>query len=477
MTATAVQFFLRTAESGEGADRERALEDPSMDLVIADRQRLLFEEASTEVELLAENPAVLGALLLAVRDWRLFELSPEINPRLRWYDPPWQRGERRTRPMPRPLEVPEDEVPRFRTAVLRTSVRCLRLMMLCADGREQLEAAGGPELLNRAALDNPLDDFVQNDVKAIFSAVYGGENAVRRIALSGVPTVVEMMHENRDSAIVQLAGVRRMCHLLAGDAKDAAVVIVPAAESPKRHDQANALPQDVPKEARSVAKGNNDENVELFEELDKFGAVVLAVETLARFDVDQYLALYVHVSRFIAYVAVKGECTNTPTHHSPRSRQLIHPAYCRAERQGRRASGRRPGLYQAALPSARAAARQEGARESGGGAARSTGSAGAQRVVWHPRREQALVRLVRCAAGRAVSTAAAVPALHRRRGKRHGRVGGRGARGGRLYAGGSRTASHLGARPARQARLQRVHDEAAQAQVLAGGDPPGPGRQ
>lgn len=292
--SSAVQFFLRTAEAGEGADGERALEDPAMDLVIADKQRLLVDEASTEVELLAENPAVMRALLLAVRDWRLLALSPDIDPRLRWYDPPWQRGERRDRPMPRPLEVPEDEVPRFRTAVLRTSVRCLRLLMLCADGREQLEAAGGPELLNRAALDNPLDDFVQADVKAIFRAVYGGENAVRRIAISGVPTVVEMMRENTDSAIVQLAGVRRMCQLLAGDGEPPAVVV--ATDSPTRADQQQPA------------------ITTLLDEIDTFGAVTLAVETLARFDVDQYLALYVHVGRFIAYVAVRG---------APRLRQSV----------------------------------------------------------------------------------------------------------------------------------------------------------
>ncbi|KAG7396204.1 hypothetical protein PHYBOEH_002645 [Phytophthora boehmeriae] len=196
----AVQYFLQTAEQGEGTNCENPLEDISTDVAITDKR--VLAEASTEVELLGENPAVTEALLHAVRNYRQLELSPDIDTFKRWYDPPW----RKNKPMPKFVVVPPNEVPRFRIAVLRSSIRCIRLMMFCQDGRRQLEESGGPAVLNQAVVENPLDDFVKKDVKAIFSAVYGGGNAVRRIIISNVPTVVEMMKENRDSAIVRLAG-------------------------------------------------------------------------------------------------------------------------------------------------------------------------------------------------------------------------------------------------------------------------------
>lgn len=281
-----MQYFLRTAEKGEGADCERELEAVGADEAITNKKKL-FEEASTEVELLVENGEVMRALLLAVRTCGSLELAPDLDPCRRWFDPPWQAESRR--PMKRFLDVPADELPRFRTAVLRTSVRCLRLMMQCQDGKTQLEACSGPETLNAAALAHPLDDFVQKDVKAIFSAVYGGENAVRRIVISGVPTTVELMRENSDSAIVQLSGVKRLCELLAGT-------------NARRYS-----PSHSPGRSNNVTKEDDGARRALFQELATFGAVTLSIETLRRFDVDQYLALYVHVSRFIAYVAVEGE--------------------------------------------------------------------------------------------------------------------------------------------------------------------------
>ncbi|ETN13145.1 hypothetical protein PPTG_08067 [Phytophthora nicotianae INRA-310] len=74
----AVQYFLHTAELGEGTNRDNPLEEISMDVVISDKR--VFEEASTEVELLSENPAVTEALLHAVRNYRKLELSPDIDP-------------------------------------------------------------------------------------------------------------------------------------------------------------------------------------------------------------------------------------------------------------------------------------------------------------------------------------------------------------------------------------------------------------
>ncbi|KAG6576471.1 Armadillo-type fold [Phytophthora cinnamomi] len=260
----AVQYFLHTAELGEGTNRANPLEEISMDVVITDKQ--VYEEASTEVEVLSENPAVTEALLHAVRNYRQLELSPDIDTFKRWYDPPW----RNNKPFPTFVVVPPDEVPRFRIAVLRTSIRCLRLMMLCHDGKRQLEESGGPAVLNQAVLENPLDDFVKNDVKAIFSAVYGGDNAVRRIVISNVPIVVEMMKENHDSAFVQLAGN----------------------QSDKQEKSKAIDPVEV-------------ERLALFAELDTFAVVTLVTETLNRFDVDKYLSLYVHACRFFSFVAIE----------------------------------------------------------------------------------------------------------------------------------------------------------------------------
>ncbi|GMF64583.1 unnamed protein product [Phytophthora lilii] len=288
----AVQYFLHAAELGEGTNRDNPLEEISMDVVITDKR--VFEEASTEVELLSENPAVTEALLHAVRSYRQLELAPDIDTFKRWYDPPW----RKNKPFPRFVTVSPDEVPRFRIAVLRTSIRCLRLMMFCQDGKRQLEGSGGPAVLNQAVVDNPLDDFVKNDVKAIFSAVYGGDNAVRRIVISNVPIVVEMMKENHESAIVQLAGVRRICSLLA----DVQARQYSPSQSPTRTAQPIS-PNNQPEAGDSKSVDPVElERLALFAELDTFSVATLVMETLNRFDVDNYLSLYVHVCRFISFL-------------------------------------------------------------------------------------------------------------------------------------------------------------------------------
>lgn len=159
-------------------------------------------------------------------------------------------------------------------------------MVFCTDARRALEELNGPEILNRAVLENALDDFVRNDVRAIFAAVYGGENAVRRIAIANVQVVVEMMKENLESAIVQLAGARRLCQLLS-----AANAVLYSPLAPSGTDAATAA---------AVAAAP------LFRDLDTFGAVELVTSALRRFDVDRYLSLYVHVARFLSFVAVEG---------------------------------------------------------------------------------------------------------------------------------------------------------------------------
>ncbi|OWZ14958.1 hypothetical protein PHMEG_00011491 [Phytophthora megakarya] len=290
---TAVQYFLHTAELGEGTNRDNPLEEISMDVAITDKR--MFEEASTEVELLSEHAGVTEALLHAVTNYRELELSPEIDTFKRWYDPPWHKQ----KPFPKFVSVPPDEVQRFRIAMLRTSIRCLRLMMFCQDGRRQLEELDGPAILNRAVLENPLDDFVKNDVKAIFSAVYGGNNAVRRILISSVPVVVEMMKENHDSAFVQLAGVRRICSLLA----DVQARQYSPSQSPTRTCTKQYQPDE--KIKSKPTDPVELERLALFAELDTFAVSKLVTETLNRFDVDKYLSLYVHVCRFISFVAVE----------------------------------------------------------------------------------------------------------------------------------------------------------------------------
>ncbi|TYZ61930.1 hypothetical protein PybrP1_001372 [[Pythium] brassicae (nom. inval.)] len=270
-----VQFFLRTAETGEGADPDRPVDEIPTDVVISDKR--VFEEASTEVELLTENAHVMRTLLHAIETHRTLTLAPDLDPLKRWYDPPW----RKEKPMPRFFEISPSDVPRFQIAVLRTSIRCLRLMMFVSDARRVLEELNGLEILNRAVLENVLDDFVKTDVKAIFSAVYGGENAVRRIAIGNVQVVVEMMKENLESAIVQLAGARRLCQLLS-DAN--AMLYSPLAPLSAPDGQAAAA-------AAATA---------LFRDIDTFGAVELVTSMLRRFDVERYLSLYLHTCRFIS---------------------------------------------------------------------------------------------------------------------------------------------------------------------------------
>ncbi|KAF1318474.1 hypothetical protein FI667_g13878, partial [Globisporangium splendens] len=291
-----VQFFLRTAETGEGTDPDCPVDALPMDVVITSKR--IFEEASTEIELLVENAHVMQTLLRGIETYHSLTLAPDLDPLRCWYDPPWRSASNNARLMPRFLDIRTDEVARFQIAVLRTSIRCLRLMMNCADARARLEKLNGPQILNNAVLENALDDFVKNDVKAIFSAVYGGENAVRRIVLANVQITVEMMSENRESAIVQLAGARRLCQLLT----DANVIMYtpvvsiseasvdPPASNPHQEQEAMAHESCMP----------------LFRDMDTFGAVPLLIPSLARFDVDAYLSLYFHVCRFISFVAVEA---------------------------------------------------------------------------------------------------------------------------------------------------------------------------
>eukprot|EP00644_Phytophthora_capsici_P011434 jgi/Phyca11/9389/fgenesh1_pm.PHYCAscaffold_37_\ len=212
----AVQYFLHAAEQGEGTNRNNPLEEISMDVVITDKK--VFEEASTEVELLSENPAVTEALLHAVRNYRKLELAPDIDTFKRWYDPPWVKN----KPFPKFVLVAPDEVQQFRIAVLRTSIRCLRLMMFCEEGKRQLEEAGGPAVLNQAAVENSLDDFSSEQAN---------------------PKTVDPVEFERRA---------------------------------------------------------------LFADLDTYAVSILVTETLNRFDVDKFLSLYVHVCRYISFVAVEA---------------------------------------------------------------------------------------------------------------------------------------------------------------------------
>ncbi|GLE00764.1 hypothetical protein PINS_up009552 [Pythium insidiosum] len=251
----AVQFFLRTAERGEGTNSDRAIDDIPIDVVITDKR--IFEEASTEIELLVENREVTKVLLQGIETYRQLVLSPATDPLRRWYDLPW----RKDKPMPKFVE-------------------------------KLLEELGGPEVLNRAVVENPLDDYVKNDVKAIFSAVYGGDNAVKRIVIGNIPVVVEMMTENRESAIVQLSGVQRICQLL--------VDVGPESSGAESSGVAGAATAQDPATLRA-------ERLKLFDDLETFGAVQMLTEVLNRFDENKYLSLYVHVCRFISFVAIEGK--------------------------------------------------------------------------------------------------------------------------------------------------------------------------
>lgn len=333
-----MQFFLRTAETGEGADPTRPVDEIPMDVVITDKR--VFEEASTEIELLVENANVMRTLLDAIETHASLELAPDLDPLKRWYDPPW----RKDKPMPKFLDIPVDEVARFQIAVLRcvstlsvasgvvnaltctcdamatsTSIRCLRLMMYCKDARQQLEDLRGPEILNQAVLAHALDDFVRNDVKAIFSAVYGGENAVRRIAIGNVAITIEMMRENLESAVVQLAGAQRLCRLLAAAN---ALMYTPLAPATTAASSINSSPTDSATAAPDAAASTA---APLFQDMDTFGAVALVTSSLRRFDVERYLSLYVHVCRFISFVAVEGASMHhSASQHHHRQHQHSH---------------------------------------------------------------------------------------------------------------------------------------------------------
>lgn len=110
-----VQFFLRTAETGEGADPDRPVDEIPMDIVITDKR--IFAEASTEIELLVENAQVMRTLLRGIQTYRQLTLAPDLDPLRRWYDPPWRKD---NKPMPRFLDIAASDVPRFQVAVLRS---------------------------------------------------------------------------------------------------------------------------------------------------------------------------------------------------------------------------------------------------------------------------------------------------------------------------------------------------------------------
>ncbi|DAZ96815.1 TPA: hypothetical protein N0F65_007076 [Lagenidium giganteum] len=313
-----MRYFLRTAEEGEGADKDRPIDDMPMDFVITNKKKI-FEEASTEVELLVENTGVTKVILNAIQHFHELELAPEFDPFHRWYDPPWRKQKK----MRRYLELAPTEVPRFRVAVLRTAIRCLRLMVQCKDAATMLENLDAPVILNDAVVANPLDDYVKKDVKAIFSAIYGGDNAVKRIVIGNVQVVVEMMMENSDSAIVQVAGVKRLCRLLAdvhavlySSLTNAASTLLAGRSTNGSSSGGNQQPANdhPPPSPEEIAKAEQ-QLAKLFHDFETTNAVVLVTKTLTRFDVDQYLALYMHVCRFIAFVAMEEHNTKLVGQH------------------------------------------------------------------------------------------------------------------------------------------------------------------
>lgn len=358
-----------------------------------------------------------------------------------------------------------------------TSIRCLRLMMAPSDARKQLEEMNGPEILNQAVLENSLDDFVKNDVKAIFSTVYGGENAVKRIAIANVQIVVEMMKENLESAIVQLAGVKRLCQLLtnanailytpqvlgalaANDQTTTAVEAIMAASEDAQTDQ------------KATADAIEKECAPLFRDMDTFGAVPLVTTSLSRFDVDSYLSLYVHVCRFISFVAVEGTLVSEFAFAAIVLVDLwlfihSHPLFSvvtlcrhssRAQYETDRTAWRRGRHHSPSVQSARDAAPEETGRARRVRAAEKAPGERPRRVVEHLGKQPAQV----CTAA---TTSGLLRCSH------ESGISGRGG----LHTHGDRTANDVGVGPSRDLGLQRVHDEAAQAQVPPGGDPLGPG--
>lgn len=207
-----VQFFLEIAEQGEGIKKDDE-EDEQNEKEYRNKIDLSF--ISTEVELLAEDKKVIDILLYAIASYRSLILAPKVDPFGDNYTCiSWIRKEKL---MPIFAVINEKDLERYRISVLRLSLRCLRIISIHVQVREKIYRKNAEKLLNAVIDRNPDDNFVKKEVRKIFQKLYGDSNAVKRVVISNLEQVNEIMQEYPENSFVQLAGVQRINELIHRD--------------------------------------------------------------------------------------------------------------------------------------------------------------------------------------------------------------------------------------------------------------------
>ncbi|OQS05845.1 hypothetical protein THRCLA_20514 [Thraustotheca clavata] len=203
----AARYFLETCEDGEGikpSERDNAN-------VLDKLSQLKEYEVSTEVELLGENEHTIQTLLRVVATYRAMIPAPEFDTKKKYL-----ARFRRPEPFPEYYEpVAEYDILRCQISVLRITLRCLRIITIIKDVKEyiynQSDCIG---IFNRIVDENPLDEFIRKDVKAIFKNLYAGDQSIKRMETASINVTVELMNDYEDSAPVQLAAIKRLHFLI-----------------------------------------------------------------------------------------------------------------------------------------------------------------------------------------------------------------------------------------------------------------------
>ncbi|OQR96711.1 hypothetical protein ACHHYP_13763 [Achlya hypogyna] len=209
------RYFLEICEEGEGirpADRNNAA-------VLSQMSMLSENDLSTEVGLLAENERAIDVLLRIIETYRSMTPAPEFDTKKRLF-----ARIRRPDPFPDLYEpVAEYDIARNQASLLRMALRCMRMVTVVKDARQYIYAHSACiPVFNRVVDENPLDDFVRQDVKGIFKNLYAGDESVKRIETASIAITVELMTDYDDSPAVssspnaaeagrvQLAAIKRL---------------------------------------------------------------------------------------------------------------------------------------------------------------------------------------------------------------------------------------------------------------------------
>ncbi|KAF0700440.1 Aste57867_9024 [Aphanomyces stellatus] len=202
------RFFLELCEEGEGItpkDRDNPeflerIKDDEMDV-------------STEVELVAENEDAVEILVANMEKYAALVPAPEFDTKKRYFA-------RFRTPDPFPdyyAPVDDVDIERCRVSVLRhvlMSLRCLRMVTVIGDVKKLLYNRDCITPLNRVVDENPLDEYIRKDVKAVLKNVFGGDYSLRRLETSSLAGTVEIINDFVEMDHVQVAAIKRLSFLL-----------------------------------------------------------------------------------------------------------------------------------------------------------------------------------------------------------------------------------------------------------------------